>query len=129
MVAVLLDGVLVVDAGDEALEGDKEQGKAGGLVDAAALGLDDSILNLIGHAQAVATADAIGFEKKGNGVVESAAVECDGKALFKADSHLFAPDFDIVAPEGRAHDGGNYFDRSRKVLQGFCFVGCAEDVG
>ncbi len=36
VVAVLLDGVLVVDAGDEALVGGEEQGKAGGFVDAAA---------------------------------------------------------------------------------------------
>src|SRR5260370_41036991 len=99
MVAVLLDGVLVVDAGDEALVSDKEQGKARGLVDAAALGLDDSILNLIGHAQAVATADAIGFEKKGKGVVAWAAVECDGKDLFKAYRALFAPGVGVIAQE------------------------------
>src|ERR1019366_5406378 len=54
IVAVLLDGVFVVNAGDEALVSDEEKGEAGRLVDAATLGLDDSILNLIGHAEAVA---------------------------------------------------------------------------
>jgi len=57
-----------------------------------------------------------------------AAIECDGKSLFKADCDLFALDFDIVAPERRAHDGINYFDRGRKMLQVFRFVRCAEDV-
>ena len=60
--AILLDGVLVVNAGDEALVGDEEQGQAGGLVDAAALGLDDAVLDLVAHAEAVAAADAVGFE-------------------------------------------------------------------
>src|SRR3982074_3178395 len=43
VVAVLLDGVLVVDAGDQALVGDEEESEARGLVDTAALGLDDAI--------------------------------------------------------------------------------------
>jgi hypothetical protein len=118
-----------VNAGDEALVGDEEQGEAGRLVDAAALGLDDAILNLVGHAEAVAAADAIGFEKKFDGVVELAAVERDGKALFKADGDLFALDLDIVAPEGRAHDGNDDLDGRRKMLQVFGFVRCAEHVG
>ena len=129
IVPVLLDRVLVVNAGDEALVGDEEQGEAGRLVNAAALGLDDPVLNLIGHAQAMAATDAIGFKKKFDGVGELAAVEGDGKALFKADGDLFALDFDIVAPEGRAHDGNDDLDGSRKLLQVFCFVGCAEQVG
>src|ERR1019366_4023175 len=87
IVAVLLDGVFVVDAGDEALVSDEEQGEAGRLVDAATLGLDDSILNLIGHAQPVAASDAIGFEKKGDGVAELAPVERDREALCKADDN------------------------------------------
>ncbi len=36
VVAVLLEGVLVVDAGEQALVGDEEQREAGGFVDAAA---------------------------------------------------------------------------------------------
>ena len=60
-VAVLLHGAFVVDAGDEPLIGDVQQGHGGGFVNAPALGLDDAILNLIGHAEAMATADAIGF--------------------------------------------------------------------
>src|SRR6202790_3133175 len=40
VVAVLLDGVLIVDAGDQTLVGDEQKGKTGGFVDATALGLD-----------------------------------------------------------------------------------------
>ena len=50
IIAVLLNGVFVVNAGDETLVGDEEQGEAGGFVDAAGFGFDDSVLNLIGHA-------------------------------------------------------------------------------
>src|ERR1019366_4271859 len=87
IVAVLLDGVFVVNAGDEALVGDEEKGEAGGLVDAAGFGLDDPIFHLIAHSEAVATADAIGFEKQSDGIVELAprefaTAERDGKALF-----------------------------------------------
>ena len=67
-VAVLLDGVFVVDAGDEAFVGDEEEGEAGGLVDAAALGFDDAVFDLVAHAEAVAAADAVGFEHEGYGV-------------------------------------------------------------
>ena len=52
----------------EALVSDEEQGQARGLVDAAALGLDDAIFNLVAHAQAVAAADAVGFEEQSDRV-------------------------------------------------------------
>ncbi len=111
ILAVLLDGVLVVDAGDETLVSDEEQSEARSLVDAAALGLDDAVLNLVGHAEAVAAADAVGFEQELDGIVELLAVESDREALFEADGDLFALDLDIVAPEGRAHDGDDDLDR------------------
>jgi hypothetical protein len=38
VVAVLLDGVFVVNAGDQALVGDEQQGQAGGFINTAALG-------------------------------------------------------------------------------------------
>ena len=90
VLAVLLDGVLVVNAGDEALVGDEEQRHAGRLVDAAALGLDDAVLNLVAHAQAVAAADAVGFEQQLDGVGKLVAVERDRQAFFEADGDLFA---------------------------------------
>ena len=82
-VAVLLDGVLVVDAGDQALVGDEEQRHAGRFVDAAALGFDDAVLDLVGHAEAVASADGVGFENQIDGVGEGLAVQRDGQAFFE----------------------------------------------
>jgi hypothetical protein len=59
----MLDGVLVVDAGDQALVRDVEQRHARCLVDAAALRLDDPVLDLIGHAEAVPPADGVGLRE------------------------------------------------------------------
>ena len=70
VVAVLLDGVLVVDAGDQPLVGDEEERHAGRFVDAAALGLDDAVLDLVAHAEAVAAADRVGLEHQLHGVLE-----------------------------------------------------------
>ena len=93
------------------------------------LGFDDAILNLVGHAEAVAPADAVGFKKQFDGIVELLAVECDREALFKANGDLFTLDLDIVAPECRAHDRDDDLDRSRKMLQVLGFMGCAKNVG
>src|SRR5215472_9958809 len=95
VVAVLLDGVLVVDAGDEAFVSDKEQGKARGLIYAAALGLNDPVFDLVGHSQAMSAADAVGFQKKLDGVGELLAVEGDREAFFEANGDLFALDLGI----------------------------------
>ncbi len=67
--------------------------------------------------------------RSSTGSLELPAVEGDGKALFKADGDLLRLDFDIVAPEGRAHDGDDDFDGRGQVLEVFGFVRCAEDVG
>jgi hypothetical protein len=50
-----------VDAREQALVGGEEKGEAGGFVDAAGLGFDDAVLDLVGHAKAVAAADGVGF--------------------------------------------------------------------
>ena len=46
------------------LVGDVEQRHARRLVDAAALGVDDAVLDLVAHAQAVAPADAVRLEEE-----------------------------------------------------------------
>src|SRR6185437_4427819 len=91
-VPILLDGVLIVDAGDKALVGDEEQRHARSLVNAAALRFDNPIFNLIGHAEAVSSADAVGLKQQGDGIFELPAIESYGQALFEADGHLFAAD-------------------------------------
>src|SRR6185437_138043 len=57
--AILLDRVLVVNAGYQPLIGDEQQRQARRLIDAAALGLDDAVLDLVAHAQPVPSADAV----------------------------------------------------------------------
>src|SRR5205823_7368745 len=104
VLAVLLDGVLIVDAGDEALIGDVEQREARSLVDAAALGFDDAILDLIAHAEAVAAADAIRFEQKFDLIFVLVAVEGDGPAFVEADGNFLGFDVDLTPPERRAHN-------------------------
>ena len=99
------------------------------LVDAAALGFDDAVFDLVAHAEAVAAADAVGFEHEGDGVGELFAVERDGEAFFEADGDLFGFDGDVVAPEGDAHDGGDDLHAGGEELEVLGFVGCAEDVG
>ena len=57
LVVIAGEGVLVVDRVEQPLVDDPEQGHAGRLVDAPRLGLDDPVLDLVGHAEAVPTAD------------------------------------------------------------------------
>src|SRR5262249_59003270 len=64
VLAVLLDGVLVVNAGDEPLVADEEQRHPRRFVDAAALRFDDPVLDLIRHAEAVASADPVRLEEQ-----------------------------------------------------------------
>ena len=73
--AVVLDGVLVVDAGDQPLVGDVQQRHARALVDAAALGLDDAVLDLVAHAEPVAAADRVGLHHEVDLRLERRAVD------------------------------------------------------
>src|SRR5262249_20565831 len=104
VVAVLLDRVLVVDPRDEPLVRDEEQREAGRLVDAAALRLDDAVLDLIAHAQAVAPADAVGLGDELHAVPERDPVQRDRVPFFEAHGDFFALHRDAFAPGRDAHD-------------------------
>ena len=45
------------------------------------LGLDDPVLDLVGHAQAVPAADDVGLVHEGDGIVELAPVDRHGTCL------------------------------------------------
>src|SRR5207248_5006093 len=60
----LFRSVLVVNPGDEPFVRNEQQRHPRRLVDAAALRLDDAILDLIGHAEPVPAADAVRFEQQ-----------------------------------------------------------------
>ena len=67
--------VLVVDRREQPLVGEVQQRHARRLVDAAALGVDDAVLDLVAHAEAVAAADAVGLEEQLEQRGEALAVE------------------------------------------------------
>ena len=92
-------------------------------------GFDDAVFDLVAHAQAVAAADAVGFEEEFDGVGVFFAVQCNGHALFKAHADFFGFDFDVFVPEGNAHDGFDDFDAAVEEFQIFGFMRRAEHIG
>ena len=102
--AVVLHGRLVVDRRGQPLVGDVQQGQAGPLVDAAALGLDDAVLDLVAHAETVAAADRVGRLDQLHLVGELLAVERDGPAGLEPDGHLLGLDGHAGVPVPDAHD-------------------------
>ena len=81
----LFDGVFVMDTGNETFESDVKQCHSRGFVNAAALGFDDAVFDLVAHTQAVTSADAVGFEHQLDLVVKFLAVQCNRNALFETD--------------------------------------------
>ena len=126
--AVLLDGVFVVDAADQALVSDVQQGHAWGFVNATRFGFDDAVFNLVRHAQAMTAANAVGFQNQFYGVGKGFAIQRNWHAFFKAHGHGFGFDFNVVAPESHAHDRLYDFDARIQVFQVFGFVGSAQHV-
>src|SRR5690349_18163408 len=64
-VRVLIERVLVVDRAEQPLVRDVEERHAGRFVDAAALRLDDAVLDLIADAEPVPAADRVRLEHGG----------------------------------------------------------------
>ena len=118
-----------MDAGDQSLVGDEQQGQARCFIDAAALCFDDAVLDLVAHAQAVAPADAVGFQNELGQAFKGLAVERNGLAFFKAHRDFFALDFNVVFPERHAHDGVDDLHAAGQVLQVFGLVCGAQHVG
>ena len=94
LVVVAGQGVLVVDRVDQPLVRRVQQRHARRLVDAAALGLDDPVLDLVGHAQAVPAADGVGLEHQVDGGGELLAVDGHRPALLEADRDVLRRNLD-----------------------------------
>ena len=92
------------------------------------LGLDDPVLDLVGHAQAVPAADRVRLEHQVDGGGELLAVDGDRPPLLEADRHVLGGDLDVGVPEPHAHDRLDDLDAGVEVLQRLGLVGGAPDV-
>ena len=127
--AVVVDRALVVDGGDEPLVGDVQQRHPRALVHAAALRLDDAVLDLVGDAQAVAAADAVGLQRQLDAAGERLAVERHREALLEAHRDLLGLDVHRRVPVLDSHDGLHDAQALVQELEVLGFVGGAPDVG
>ena len=122
------DGVLVVDGVEQPLVGDPQQRHPRRLVDAARLGLDDPVLDLVRHAEPVAAADGVGLVDQVHHVVVLLAVDRDRAPGVEADADVLGEDLDRRVPELHAHDRLHRLQRHVEVLEGLGLVGGAPDV-
>ncbi len=129
MGVILLDGVFVMNTGQQTLVSDVQQRHPRGFIDATALGFDDTVFNLIAHSQTVTPADAVGFQHQFHIVREGLAIQGNRVAAFKTHGHFFRLDFDVFVPELHAHDWVNDLHAGVQELQVFCFVCRTQHVG
>ena len=129
LVVVVGHGVLVVDRVEQPLVGGEEQRHPGRLVDAARLGLDDPVLDLVGHAQAVAAADRVGLQHEGDVVGEPLAVDRHRVPGLEGDRDVLGLDLDRRVPELDAHDRLDGLEGHVEVLERLGLVGGTPDVG
>ena len=101
----------------------------GRLVDAAALGLDDPVLDLVRHAQAVAAADRVGLHHQVDGVANSLPLMVTGRPWSKPMVTSSVGISTDGVPEPDAHDRVDRLDAGVEVLQGLRLVRGAPDVG
>ena len=114
---VVLERVLVVDCGDETFVGDVQERQARRFVDAATLGFDDAVFDLIAHAETVSTADGIGFAHQIDPRRELAAVDRHRPAFVKAHAHVFGLDLHLRVVMCNAHDWRHDVHRRRQLFK------------
>ena len=129
MRVILLDGILVVNTGQQTLVGDMQQCHPRGFVDATALRFNDTVFNLIAHTQTVTAADTVGFQHHLNVVAEGFTVQSNRMTLFKTHGHFFCRDLHALIPELHAHNRVDDFDAGIQEFQIFCFVSRTEHIG
>ncbi len=129
MRVILLNGVFVVNTGQQTLVSDVQQCHSGGFINTAAFCFNDAVFNLVAHTQAVTAADAVCFQHHLNIIAEGFAIQRYRMSLFKTDGHLFCRDLHALVPELHAHNRVDDLDAGVKKLQIFRFVRRAEHVG
>ena len=121
--------VLVVNRVEQALVGDPQQGHGGCLVDTARLGLNNAVLDLIGHTQAMPATDRVGFVHQRHRIIIIFAVDGHRSAGHKTKGHVFGLNIHRGVPKPNAHNRFHRLDGNVEMLQGFGLVGCAPNVG
>src|SRR5262249_24826439 len=116
---VLVERILVVDRREKALVRDVEQRHAWRFVDAAALGLDDPVLDLVAVAEAVTSADRVRLEDDLGERRRLLVVDRDRYATFEDDLHAFGFDLHVGTPRGDAHDRLDDVDAAIELLEVF----------
>ena len=100
LLGVGLERRLVVDRGQQPLVGDVEERHPGRLVDAAALRLDDPVLDLVGHPEPVTAADGVRFHHELDRVGALELADRDRQAVSEADRDRLGLDLDRRDPSG-----------------------------
>ena len=127
---VLIERVLVVDRAEQALVRDVEERHAWRLVDAAALRLDDAVLDLVAHAEAVAAADRVRLEHAADrrGEPKRLPPIATGTPRSKTTFTRSALDLHVALPRGDAHDRLDDRDAAIEALEVLRLVRRAEHV-
>jgi len=120
--------VLVVDRIQQPFVADEQQCHPGSLVDPATLGLDDAVLDLVAHAQAVPSADFVGLHDQRHLVVEVLTVDGDRVTLIEGHGDDLGLDLDGGVPELHAHDRFDRLHRDVQALESLGLVGGAPDI-
>ena len=72
--AILLNRIFIVNSGDQTFISDMKQSHPRGFINTAALCFDNTVFNLIAHAQTVTSANRVGFIHKGDMIIKTLAV-------------------------------------------------------
>ena len=105
-----------------------QQGHAGSLVNAAALGFDNAVLDLVGHAEPMASTNRVRLGEQGYRIGKLTTVQGHRHAFRKAHADRLGLHHDIFAPERHAHDGLDNANALVQELQVLRFVSGAKQV-
>ncbi len=125
---VLRQRRLVVDRGQQPLVGDVQQRHAGCLVDAAALRLDDPVLDLVGHPEPVPAADLVRGADQRHRIGDRDVVDRDRQPVLEAHDHHLGNHFHGRVPVRDTHDRVDDLHARREQLEVLRLVRGAEQV-
>ena len=98
-------------------------------VDAAALGLDDAVLDLVAHAEPMASANDVGSRHKLDLAGELFAVDGHWPPFVEPNAHGLGIDDHVFAVVSHAHDGLNNVHARAQLFEQLGLVRGAPDVG